>query len=310
MSLHDSAQHQQSTVLRRVSSLTIFWGRRSPQSNSNLLLHIEELTALQDLSIHLHPHLMARTKPLRGFMAASINPQLARYGLGLRSLHLPWRLEEGSLAWAFLGTPRRLTCQRRPHNLVKLQVSSQLLFRELSWLTMALHAATTDDELTEDEMHAKILEVFLPRSLQVLSLVEHWTAEERDLEDDKTDGTIQLDAVHEQGDWMEMRWRDEHGGGVDNSDRMKQLADEVITTPSNAAVLGLVKLLCRVWLGERRDERVLEVTPQSPWFYTRFIHPLLMASDGLEDLRARSGLGPNEDMFEYSFIDTAAPRDD
>lgn len=309
--LHDGPGHEQSAVLRKTRSLTVFWGRRSPLLNSDLRLELQGLPHLENLSIYLHPGLLAEDegRPWGAPRApADLNPQLSHHARNLKTLDLAWRLDLESPAWSHLGPPRRLLCLPQVHGLVKLQVSTQLLFGSLARLQRRLRAPAAEAEQTEDEYLARLMDHLLPASLQLLTLVEHWSAAERGRAD-PLGVIIELDAAHEQGDWMEVRWRDEARASASTAAAATAAAAaDMINTPSDLAMLALMRVLCRVWLGRRREGRAVELRPQNAYFYGAYVHRVLMATEGLEGLRARRGTGPTGDEFGYSFVEAVFLR--
>lgn len=296
LDLHVRTKDDRSTVLEKLKSLTIVPGSRSPRVNSDLKVDFQSLPHLEDLAIFLHSTHLERSF-LWATLAppADLNPQLGQHARGLRALDLSWRLEPGSPVWSHLGTIRRLACLPRLCNLVKLQISTQVLFRSLSQLQQLLRPAAHADHQTEDQQLSKLLGYF-PDTLQLLVLTEWWPATELGLLD--VPCAITLDTWHGRGDWMEARYREEaHAAGGSG-----RPPEDMIHTAHDVAILGLMRVLCQKWLCRQREARAVELRPQNPYFYGTYTHHVLLATEGLQRLLSRRESRQGHEIFSYSFV--------
>lgn len=291
LDLHDNTEnHNRTTLLEKVKSLSIVWGAGSPKLNSDLRLQLELLPSLEILSIYLHTDLLKGDfRDIPVYQCFDINLQLGANAQQLKTLDLSWRIGSRSPAWCYLGRAKHLICLPKLQNLVRLRITTQLLFRGLPELQRRLHVPNHEaQQETEDEYLSQFLGRLLPPSLQLLSLLEYWP--DGDL--GRPDSPETLDTEHEQGDWMEVRFRHESG----------PLEDEtIVQTAHDRANLKLMRALCRLWLTE---ERAVELRPHNSWFYDMYIHRVLLKTVGLERMLSRR----TKEGHEYSFVETVYLR--
>lgn len=294
LGLHENIEeNNRSTLLNKIQCLSIVWGSKAPAVNGDLRLRLEDLSNLETLSIFPHPGLLADgSSHLSANIFADLNPQLGGNAPKLKTLNLSWRVETSSPAWCYLGRAKQLVCLPRLRNLARLEISSQLLFRDLSTLRRRLRVPSHGSErYTEDEHLSRVLRRLLPPSLRLLSVLEFWPDD--DLDRRTCDSAVVLDVEHEQGDWTEVRFRDEAG---------EQEADEsFIQAKQDRAILNLMRALCRLWLTEGR---LVELKPQNPWFYNMYIHRVLLNTVGLERMLSRK----TKEGYEYSLVKTVCTR--
>lgn len=277
-------------------------GPPSTLFNSDLKLGLGGLPRLENLSIYPHHSFTRGDSRVAPTAFADLNPQLKDHAKGLKTLDVGWSFQSDSAAWAYLGSTRRLFCLPLLRNLVKLQISTQVLFGGLLPMLkrIVLDVQAADPE-TRDENLTRALARTLPASLRHLIVLERWS--HLDVGHEDTIGSrINLDVTHEQGDWMEVRWRD--GAGDDAA----SLEAEMINTPADFAILALMRALCRLWLRQRREERVVELQPWNRYYYGAYVHRVLMATKGLEKLRVRTETGPQGVGYAYCFVDTEFMR--
>lgn len=284
-------ENERSTVLQKIKSLFIVAGRHSPAGTGDLRLGLEHMPRLSSIVIQPHHQLLsAQQYPFLYFpQLADLNVQLGRHAQQLKLLDLRWCLNPHSILWGHLGPSKRLVCLPKFQNLVKLQVTTQVLFGSMSQLRERLLLPAHDDHNLARFVGR------LPDSLQHIKLLEWWPSTELTLANGRRDDTA-LATCHGKGDWMEARWEEEALFRADVP------LEQMITRPEDVAILNLMRLLCNTWLASRPEARGVDLVPQRSVFYGKYTHCALLATDGLETMISETESSQCWIVYSYKFV--------